>query len=154
MSLLDRIKRRLPIVGQTPPPPAPRPAAAAPRTYVEREAPPPPASARGDKPVAEYVAEVVKAHPVVLFMKGVPNAPLCGFSATAAGILTSYGKVHAVDVIADPEVREGVKQFSNWPTIPQIFVGGEFVGGADILRQLEDSGELKALIEKANAPVA
>lgn len=152
MGLIDRIKRRLPIVGSTAPAPAPRAATPAqPRTYVEREAPPPPASARGDKPVAAYIDEVVKGNPVVLFMKGSPAAPLCGFSANAAGILSSYGKLHTVDVIADPEVRDGVKQFSNWPTIPQVFVGGEFIGGADILTQLHQSGELKEMITKATA---
>lgn len=148
MGLIERIKRRLPIAGSSAPPPRPA-APAQPRTYVEREAPPPPASARGEKPVAEYIDEVIKGNAVVLFMKGNPGAPLCGFSANAAGILASYGKLHTVDVIADPEVREGVKQYTSWPTIPQVFVGGEFVGGADILTQLHQSGELKDLIAKA-----
>lgn len=148
MGLIDRIKRRLPLAGSTPPPPVAAGAPAARRSYTETPAPPAPRSARGDKPVPEYIAEVVKAHPVVLFMKGVPESPLCGFSANAAGILGSYGKLHAVDVIADPELREGIKAFTNWPTIPQIFIHGEFVGGADILQQLHGSGELKALLEK------
>jgi monothiol glutaredoxin len=84
----------------------------------------------------------------VLFMKGSPTAPQCGFSASAAGILQGYGKPFAhVNVLADPDIREGVKSYTNWPTIPQVFIKGEFVGGADILRQLHDSGELKTMIE-------
>jgi monothiol glutaredoxin len=108
------------------------------------------ASPRGGKSVQQYIEETVKGNPIVLFMKGSPLAPQCGFSAGSAGILHGYGKTFAhVDVLADPEVREGVKQYTSWPTIPQVFIGGEFVGGADILRQLHDSGELRALIEKA-----
>jgi monothiol glutaredoxin len=147
MGLIDRIKRRLPILAS---PPAPARSTAPARPYV-----PPPEeqeekSPRGDKPVAAYIEETVKANPVVIFMKGSPASPQCGFSASASGILASYGKPLAhVNVIADPEVREGVKQFTSWPTIPQVFIAGEFVGGADILRQLHESGELKTLIEKA-----
>ncbi|MDP2309479.1 MAG: Grx4 family monothiol glutaredoxin [Pseudomonadota bacterium] len=108
------------------------------------------ASPRGGKPVKDYIDEVVKGNPVVLFMKGSPQAPQCGFSAGASAILTGYGKPYAtVNVLADPEVRDAVKDYSNWPTIPQVFVGGEFVGGADILKQLHESGELKELIAKA-----
>ncbi|MEC7240585.1 MAG: Grx4 family monothiol glutaredoxin [Myxococcota bacterium] len=97
------------------------------------------------------MAEVVKANPVTLFMKGSPKAPQCGFSASAAGILGSYGvPFHTVDVLIDPDVREQVKTFSSWPTLPQVYIGGEFVGGSDILGQLHESGELKGLIEKAS----
>lgn len=111
-----------------------------------------PRSPRGDKPVRAFIDETVKAHPIVLFMKGTATSPQCGFSATAAGILSEYGKgLHTVDVLADPDIREGVKQVTNWPTIPQVFIGGEFVGGADILRELHGQGELKALIERATA---
>jgi monothiol glutaredoxin len=99
--------------------------------------------------VAAFIEETVKGNGIVLFMKGSPTAPQCGFSAGAAGILSSYGKPFAhVNVLADPDVREGVKEFTNWPTIPQIFVGGEFIGGADILKQLHDNGELKDMIAK------
>ncbi|MFN7144204.1 MAG: Grx4 family monothiol glutaredoxin [Myxococcota bacterium] len=149
MGIIDRIKRRLPIVGS--PPPAPPPArkvtlAPTREEPEEREEP----SARGDKPVNAYIEEVVKGNPVAIFMKGSPSSPQCGFSASASGILSSYGRPYAhVNVLADPDVREGVKSHTNWPTIPQVFVGGEFVGGADILKQLHDSGELKAMIEKA-----
>jgi monothiol glutaredoxin len=83
-------------------------------------------------------------------MKGSPNSPQCGFSANAAGILKSYGSDwHHVNVIADPEVRQGIKDFSNWPTIPQIYIGGEFIGGSDILMQMHQAGELGELIEAA-----
>jgi len=155
MGLIDRLKRRLPIVGVgAPPTPAPA-ARPVPRPATRREEPEEaaPVSARGNAPVDSWIAETVKSHPVVLFMKGTPIQPQCGFSATAAGILLEYTRdLHTVDVIADPEVREGVKQHTSWPTIPQVFVGGEFVGGADILRQLHEQGELKAMIAKATAP--
>jgi monothiol glutaredoxin len=92
---------------------------------------------------AAWVAEFVRDHPVVLFMKGSPAAPMCGFSASAASILAGHGAtIRHVDVLLDPEVREAVKAFSSWPTLPQVYLGGEFVGGADILRELHESGEL------------
>lgn len=148
MGLFERLKRRLPIVGGVPAPtPRPTYTASSPprREEVEEEA----KSPRGEQPVAAYVDEVVKGNPVVLFMKGSPDSPQCGFSATAAGILRGYGKpIFHVNVLADPDVREGVKQVTNWPTIPQIFIHGEFVGGSDILKQLHDSGDLKGMIEK------
>lgn len=152
MGIIDRIKRRLPIVGGPAPAPVPvRKVTLAPtrEEVEEREE----ASPRGDKPVAAFIDEIVKQNAVVLFMKGSPTAPQCGFSAGASGILTGYGKPYAhVNVLADPDVREGVKSYTSWPTIPQVFIGGEFVGGADILKQLHESGELKDLIEKANTP--
>jgi monothiol glutaredoxin len=110
--------------------------------------PPPPVSERGDRPVRAYIESTVAGHELVLFMKGTAESPMCGFSATAASILAGYGRaLHTVDVIADPEVREDVKAYTNWPTIPQAFIRGEFVGGADILQQMHKSGELKAKIE-------
>ena len=100
----------------------------------------------------EYIDEVVKNNTVVLFMKGSPAQPQCGFSATAAGILQGYGvDIHHVDILIDPEVRQGVKEYSNWPTLPQIYVGGEFLGGSDILRQMHDQGELGEVIEEAKS---
>ncbi|GDX82271.1 hypothetical protein LBMAG42_40820 [Deltaproteobacteria bacterium] len=144
MGILDRIKRHLPIVGT----PAPKPniplyVRPAPRAPEPEEA----ASPRGDRPVPEYVAELIKAHKVVLFMKGTPDAPSCGFSASASSILRGYGQpFHTFDVLVDGDVREGVKQFSNWPTIPQVFINGEFVGGSDILKQLHESGDLKTML--------
>ncbi|MCK6525126.1 monothiol glutaredoxin, Grx4 family [Myxococcota bacterium] len=83
-------------------------------------------------------------------MKGSPQSPQCGFSANAAGLLRTYNRpFHHVNVLADPEVREGVKKLTSWPTIPQIFIDGEFVGGADILTELHNSGELKEMLDKA-----
>ena len=144
MGIIDRIKRRLPLVGQ----PAPRASVPLPQVRsASRPEPEEPRSPRGDKPVREFIDEVVKGHKVVLFMKGTPDAPSCGFSASAAGILKSHGKpFHTFDVLVDGDVREGVKEYSNWPTIPQVFVDGEFVGGADILKQLHESGELGPML--------
>jgi monothiol glutaredoxin len=150
MGIIDRIKRRLPILNTPAPTPTPiRKVTLAP-TRVEEDEEREEASPRGNKSAADYIDEIVKGNPVVLFMKGNPQSPQCGFSAASSGILTSYGKPYAtVNVLADPDVREGVKSYTSWPTIPQVFVGGEFVGGADILKQLHESGELKDLIEKA-----
>ena len=89
------------------------------------------------------IEQILGAHQVVLFMKGNPNAPQCGFSAKAAGILNGLvpGFGH-VDVLADPEIREGIKVYGQWPTIPQLYVGGELLGGSDIIEQMLNSGEL------------
>ena len=101
----------------------------------------------------ERIESVLRASRVVLFMKGAPEAPQCGFSARAVGMLDSLGLDYAhVDVLADPEIREGIKQFGDWPTIPQLYVRGEFVGGCDILREMHQSGELKTLLAGIAAP--
>jgi monothiol glutaredoxin len=151
MGIRDKIKRRLPIIGgqRTPPPsaaaPRPRPPAANFKPEWEE-----PVSPRGDKPVAEFLKEFTTENKIVLFMKGSPSAPKCGFSASAAGILTSYGKPLAhFDVFLDPGVRSGIKEFSQWPTLPQVYVGGEFLGGSDILSQMHQSGELRQEIDQA-----
>jgi len=97
--------------------------------------------------VQARIAEDVKSNDVLLYMKGTPVFPQCGFSAMAVQILSHLGaKFKAVDVLADPEVREGIKAFSNWPTIPQLYIKGEFVGGADIMREMFEAGELKTLL--------
>lgn len=89
------------------------------------------------------IFDLVKSDKVVLFMKGNRDAPQCGFSATVVGILDKYVPDYTtVDVLADPEIRAGVKEFSDWPTIPQLYVAGEFVGGCDIVRDMDDSGDL------------
>lgn len=99
-------------------------------------------------PAQKTIQEAIDAHDVVLFMKGEKNAPRCGFSRTVASILTyMQTPFHDVDVLADDAVREGVKAFSNWPTIPQLYVKGEFVGGCDIVTEMTLSGELDALFE-------
>jgi len=105
--------------------------------------------------VQTRIAEDVKNNSVLLYMKGTPVFPQCGFSSVAVQILTHLGvKFETRDVLADPAVRDGIKQFSNWPTIPQLYVKGEFVGGSDIMREMFESGELKTLLmEKGIAPV-
>jgi monothiol glutaredoxin len=93
------------------------------------------------------IAEDVKNNPILLYMKGTPVFPQCGFSSVAVQILTHLGvKFETRDVLADPAVRDGIKQFSNWPTVPQLYVKGEFVGGSDIMREMFESGELKTLL--------
>jgi monothiol glutaredoxin len=101
--------------------------------------------------VQETIRETVTAHPVVLYMKGSPQMPMCGFSATATQILKLCGaeEIFTVDVLQDAEVREGIKQYANWPTIPQLYVNGEFVGGCDIMREMYQSGELQKLLSDA-----
>ncbi|MDH5222792.1 MAG: Grx4 family monothiol glutaredoxin [Betaproteobacteria bacterium] len=91
----------------------------------------------------------VESNPVVLYMKGTPQMPQCGFSAMAVQVLQAcgVGSFASVNVLADPEIRQGIKEFANWPTIPQLYVNGEFVGGADILREMYQSGELQKLLE-------
>lgn len=93
--------------------------------------------------------EQIKTHPVVLFMKGNALFPRCGFSAKALELLKPFGPVFTVDVLADNDVREGIKQYSNWPTIPQVYIHGQFVGGSDIVVELAARGELEALIKKS-----
>src|ERR1700752_3139449 len=96
----------------------------------------------------ERIRKQVTENKVVLYMKGTPEAPQCGFSASAVQILEACGadEVATVDVLADPDIRQGIKQVSNWPTIPQLYVGGEFIGGADIMREMYQSGELKKIL--------
>jgi monothiol glutaredoxin len=104
--------------------------------------------------VQELIKEQVTTNPVVLYMKGTPRAPMCGFSATAVQILQACNLqlFFSVNVLEEPEIREGVKVFSNWPTIPQLYVRGEFIGGCDIMREMYQSGELKQLLEGIAAP--
>jgi monothiol glutaredoxin len=93
------------------------------------------------------LTQLVRSHPVVLFMKGNRNAPACGFSATVVGILDRLSAGYeTVDILGDPQVREGMKEFSSWPTFPQLYVRGEFVGGCDIVKELQASGELKRVL--------
>src|SRR4029077_11849297 len=102
----------------------------------------------------QRIKQQVDSHPVVLFMKGTPQMPQCGFSALAVQVLNACGveQFHSVNVLADAEIRQGIKEFANWPTIPQLYVDGEFVGGSDIMRALYQAGELqKLLAEKQKA---
>lgn len=99
----------------------------------------------------ELIAQQVASNPVVLYMKGTPQFPQCGFSASAVQILKACGvdNILAVDVLSDPAIRQGVKEYANWPTIPQLYINGEFVGGSDIMKQMYQSGQLKELLSKA-----
>jgi monothiol glutaredoxin len=94
-------------------------------------------------PMREAIQEAISENPVILFMKGNPDAPACGFSARTVSILQSMGaKFAAVDILPDPRIRQELSALSNWPTIPQLFVGGELVGGCDIITEMYQSGEL------------
>jgi len=94
--------------------------------------------------IDERIQETIDENDVVVFMKGTPEQPMCGFSDTAVQVLQSYGvEIEGKDVLQDPELRQGIKQFSDWPTIPQIYIDGEFVGGSDVLREMHQKGELE-----------
>jgi monothiol glutaredoxin len=107
-----------------------------------------------DITVEERIRQEIGETPVVLYMKGSPVFPQCGFSAAVVQILSHLGvKFKGVDVLADPEIRSGIKEFSSWPTIPQLYVKGEFVGGCDIIREMFEAGELQQLFEEKGVPV-
>lgn len=97
------------------------------------------------------IQEIIDSSPVVLFMKGTKTFPQCGFSATVAEVLKrlEVADYRDINVLVEPELRQGIKEFSNWPTIPQLYVGGEFVGGCDIVRDMFTSGELQPIIAAA-----
>ena len=98
-------------------------------------------------PVDTRIQNLIGDHQVVLFMKGTPVFPQCGFSATVVQMLSLLGvRFKGVNVLEDPEIREGIKRFSDWPTIPQLYVKGEFVGGCDIVREMYETGELSELL--------
>jgi monothiol glutaredoxin len=100
----------------------------------------------------ELIKKQVTDNPVVLYMKGTPQFPQCGFSANAVRILNAVGikEFFSVDVLANPEIRQGIKDFANWPTIPQLYINGEFIGGSDIMTEMYQSGELQTLSLKKN----
>ena len=101
-----------------------------------------------DTTTHDRIRQQVTDNPVVLFMKGTPVFPQCGFSAAVVEVLSELGvKFHGVNILVDPELRDGIKQFSQWPTIPQLYVKGEFVGGCDIVREMFQDGELKTLFK-------
>jgi monothiol glutaredoxin len=104
--------------------------------------------------VQARIEKLIADNPVVLFMKGTPQFPQCGFSGRVAQILDYLGApVVGVNVLEDAEIRQGIKEYANWPTIPQLYVKGEFVGGADIVTEMFQSGELQALFSEAGVPV-
>jgi monothiol glutaredoxin len=99
-------------------------------------------------PAFDRIDQDIKTNDVVLYMKGTPMFPQCGFSAAVVEVLTYFGvPFKAVDVLQDPAIREGVKEYSSWPTVPQLYMKGEFVGGCDIVREMAESGELSQLIQ-------
>jgi monothiol glutaredoxin len=100
--------------------------------------------------VQELIKQQVTGNPVVLYMKGTAQFPQCGFSANAVRILQAVGikDFFSVDVLANPDIRQGIKDYANWPTIPQLYINGEFIGGSDIMTEMYQSGELQVLAEK------
>jgi monothiol glutaredoxin len=106
-----------------------------------------------DITVQDRIQQQIADTPVVLFMKGTPVFPQCGFSAAVVQILSQLGvKFKGVDVLTDPQIRQGIKEFSNWPTIPQLYVKGEFIGGCDIVREMYETGELGQVLEEKGIP--
>lgn len=101
--------------------------------------------------IQDTIREQVTTHPVVLYMKGTPQFPQCGFSANAVQILKACGvnDLFTVNVLAEAEIREGIKAYANWPTIPQLYIKGQFVGGSDIMKEMYQTGELQKLIAEA-----
>jgi len=98
--------------------------------------------------INEKIKDIINKNDVVLFMKGTPEMPQCGFSMTVCNILKELKvKFSGVDVLADPEIRQGIKNFSNWPTVPQLYVKGEFIGGCDIAKEMYEKGELQKIIK-------
>lgn len=103
----------------------------------------------------DQIKKDIAENDVVLFMKGTPMAPMCGFSAAVVQVLNHLGvKYKGVNVLADDEVRQGIKDFSNWPTIPQLYVKGEFIGGCDIVREMAEAGELQTLFKEKQVAIA
>ena len=108
-----------------------------------------------ENPVHEQIRKEVAANDVVLYMKGSPVFPQCGFSAAVVQVLSHIGvKFKGIDVLADPSLRQGVKDYSNWPTVPQLYVKGEFVGGCDIVREMYQTGELLELLNTRGVDLA
>lgn len=100
--------------------------------------------------VLQRIEALAKAHPVVLFMKGTPQFPMCGFSGRTVQVLKQAGaNIHYINVLEDPEVRANLPRYSNWPTFPQLFIQGELIGGCDICVELYDSGELQRMVKEA-----
>jgi monothiol glutaredoxin len=108
-----------------------------------------------DQTVQQRIKDDIQSNDVVLFMKGSPVFPQCGFSAAVVQILTHLNvKFKGIDVLSDPSIRQGIKEFSNWPTIPQLYVKGEFIGGCDIVREMFQTGELQETLQSKGVKVA
>ncbi|BAL23219.1 Grx4 family monothiol glutaredoxin [Azoarcus sp. KH32C] len=101
--------------------------------------------------IQEVIREQVAGNPVVLYMKGTPQFPMCGFSATAVQILKNLGvsDLFSVNVLENDDIRNGIKEYANWPTIPQLYIKGEFIGGCDIMREMYENGELQSMLAEA-----
>jgi len=105
--------------------------------------------------IQEKIRQIVNETPVILFMKGTPTFPQCGFSASACALLkTCHADFTTVNVLEDPEIRQGIKVFANWPTIPQLYIHGEFIGGADIMKEMYQSGELQTSLAAVSTSYA
>lgn len=104
--------------------------------------------------INDRITQEISSHAIVLFMKGSKKLPQCGFSATVAAVLERLGisEYRDINVLLDPELREGIKVFSDWPTIPQLYIKGEFIGGCDIVRDMYQAGELQALLKEKDIP--
>ncbi len=101
-------------------------------------------------PILDQIKKLIQENKVTLFMKGTPDAPRCGFSAAVVEVLRSHNvPFAAMDVLPDPQIRQVLSTYSNWPTIPQVFIGGKFIGGCDIVREMDAKGELKPLLDQA-----
>ncbi|KPF83953.1 glutaredoxin [alpha proteobacterium AAP38] len=108
-----------------------------------------------DQTVAERIKRDIADNDVVLYMKGTPVFPQCGFSAAVVQVLSHLGvKFKGIDILVDPALRQGIKEFTNWPTIPQLYVKGEFVGGCDIIREMYEAGELQDLLREKGVATA
>ena len=108
-----------------------------------------------DNPAFKQIEEEIKENQVVLFMKGTPMFPQCGFSAAVTQALTNLSvKFKGVDVLQDPALRDGIKEFSDWPTVPQLYIKGEFVGGCDIVREMYENGELQDMLKEKDVAFA
>lgn len=100
---------------------------------------------------SDRIRESIENNKILIFMKGSPSFPMCGFSAATIEVFEELGvPYNTVDVLKDPEIREGIKRFSNWPTIPQVYIAGKFVGGCDIVREMHANGELAPLVKEAS----
>lgn len=103
-----------------------------------------------DTNVSERIRNAIESNKIVIYMKGSASFPMCGFSAATVEVFNELGVPYAtVDVLKDPEIRDGIKQFSNWPTIPQVYIDGKFVGGCDIIREMHANGELEPMVRDA-----
>jgi monothiol glutaredoxin len=118
-----------------------------PLPMMSSEPAPAPAAAEESNPIRDAIARAISEHRVILFMKGTPDAPACGFSARTVAILQALDSPFAaVDVLGDPRIRQELSAISSWPTIPQLFVGGELVGGCDIVTEMFEAGELEQVL--------